>query len=122
MSGQSNHRKAAFQSYTAIGNREDLSDIIHNISPTETPFLSNAAKMKAATQIGTQIHAGDNYRRVVELVQSGAIGKIEEMRTPPPSETLRGSPARSPRLIRAPPCFPTLVGGVGAADRGECAP
>ena len=32
-----------------------------------------------ATQMGTQIHAGDNYRRVVELVQSGAIGDVSEV-------------------------------------------
>ena len=40
-----------------------------------------AAKAKKATQMGTQIHAGDNYRRVVELVQSGAIGKVAEVHT-----------------------------------------
>lgn len=34
---------------------------------------------KVATQMGTQIHAGDNYRRVVELVQSGAIGPVREV-------------------------------------------
>ena len=28
--------------------------------------------------MGTQIHAGSNYRRVVELVQSGAIGEVTE--------------------------------------------
>ncbi|MCA9245608.1 MAG: Gfo/Idh/MocA family oxidoreductase [Planctomycetales bacterium] len=33
---------------------------------------------KVATQMGTQIHAGDNYRRVVELVQSGCIGPVRE--------------------------------------------
>ncbi len=38
-----------------------------------------AAKAKVATQMGTQIHAGDNYRRVVELVQSGAIGPVREV-------------------------------------------
>jgi predicted dehydrogenase len=37
-----------------------------------------ALKAKVATQMGTQIHASDNYRRVVELVQSGAIGKVTE--------------------------------------------
>ena len=37
-----------------------------------------AAKAGVATQMGTQIHAEDNYRRVVELVQSGAIGKMKE--------------------------------------------
>jgi predicted dehydrogenase len=36
-------------------------------------------RTKVATQMGTQIHATDNYRRVVELVQSGAIGKVHEV-------------------------------------------
>ena len=46
----------------------------------ESRYLAEiAAKMKVATQLGTQIHAGDNYRRVVELVQSGAIGEIREV-------------------------------------------
>lgn len=40
-----------------------------------------AAKAKVATQMGTQIHATDNYRRVVELVQSGAIGPVREAHT-----------------------------------------
>ncbi len=31
------------------------------------------------TQMGTQIHAGANYRRVVELVRAGAIGPIDEV-------------------------------------------
>ena len=37
-----------------------------------------AAKAKVATQMGTQIHASDNYRRVVELIQAGAIGDVTE--------------------------------------------
>jgi predicted dehydrogenase len=37
-----------------------------------------AARAKVATQMGTQIHAGNNYRRVVELIQSGAIGAVHE--------------------------------------------
>jgi predicted dehydrogenase len=37
-----------------------------------------AAEAKVATQMGTQIHAGENYRRVVELIQSGAIGAVRE--------------------------------------------
>jgi predicted dehydrogenase len=40
-----------------------------------------AAKMKRVTQMGTQIHAGSNYRRVVELIQCGAIGKVSEVHT-----------------------------------------
>src|SRR5437764_548537 len=37
-----------------------------------------AAKAKVATQMGIQIHASDNYRRVVELIQAGAIGPAVE--------------------------------------------
>ena len=40
-----------------------------------------AAKSKLATQMGTQIHATENYRRVVELIQSGAIGPVSEVHT-----------------------------------------
>jgi predicted dehydrogenase len=40
-----------------------------------------AAKQRRVTQMGTQIHAGDNYRRVVELVQAGAIGTVQEVHT-----------------------------------------
>jgi len=35
-----------------------------------------AAEKKAVTQMGTQIHAGDNYRRVVEIVESGQLGPV----------------------------------------------
>ncbi len=38
-----------------------------------------AARANVATQMGTQIHAGDNYRRVVELVRTGAIGPVREV-------------------------------------------
>lgn len=38
-----------------------------------------ARKMKLVTQLGTQIHAGNNYRRVVELIQAGTIGNVTEV-------------------------------------------
>lgn len=38
-----------------------------------------AEKMGVATQLGTQIHAENNYRRVVELIESGAIGAVKEV-------------------------------------------
>ena len=38
---------ATYQTYTAIGQREDLSDVIYNISPTDTPFMSSVGKTKA---------------------------------------------------------------------------
>ncbi len=45
----------------------------------EARLMRDTAKQtKVATQMGTQIHASDNYRRVVELVQSGAIGPVRE--------------------------------------------
>lgn len=45
----------------------------------EARTLAKLAKeKKLVTQMGTQIHAGDNYRRVVELIKAGAIGKVTE--------------------------------------------
>src|SRR2546426_12254670 len=38
-----------------------------------------ARKNKLVTQIGTQIHAGTNYRRVVELIQSNVVGTVREV-------------------------------------------
>ena len=38
-----------------------------------------ARETNRVTQIGTQIHAGTNYRRVVELIRTGAIGEVSEV-------------------------------------------
>ncbi|MCX8157782.1 MAG: Gfo/Idh/MocA family oxidoreductase [Verrucomicrobiae bacterium] len=38
-----------------------------------------ARQKRKVTQLGTQIHASRNYRRVVELVQSGVIGAVREV-------------------------------------------
>jgi hypothetical protein len=38
-----------------------------------------ARRTKVATQMGTQNHGNDNYRRVVELIQSDAIGAVREV-------------------------------------------
>src|SRR5687768_8994142 len=53
--------------------------LTHTIS--ECRAIREAAKRAGkATQMGTQIHAGDNYRRVVELVQDKrAIGPVKEV-------------------------------------------
>ena len=46
----------------------------------EARIIANAAKEKGVvTQMGTQIHAGNNYRRVVEVIRSGAIGDVTEV-------------------------------------------
>ena len=36
-----------YDSYDAVGNREDLADVIYNISPTATPFQTMAKRAKA---------------------------------------------------------------------------
>jgi hypothetical protein len=38
---------ATFTAHAAIGQREDLSDVIYDISPTETPILNTLARTKA---------------------------------------------------------------------------
>jgi len=52
--------------------------LARTISEVRT-ITDTARKEKRVTQIGTQIHAGTNYRRVVELVQSGVIGTVKEV-------------------------------------------
>ena len=42
-------------------------------------MVKEAAGRKLVTQMGTQIHAGENYRRVVEVVQSGLLGDIKQV-------------------------------------------
>ncbi len=51
--------------------------LTHNVWEARV-ITEAAARTKLATQMGTQIHAGSNYRRVVELIQSGAIGPVTE--------------------------------------------
>jgi hypothetical protein len=38
---------ATYQTFQSIGNREDLSDVIYSISPTDTPIMSSIGKSKA---------------------------------------------------------------------------
>ncbi|MCI0465104.1 MAG: Gfo/Idh/MocA family oxidoreductase [Gemmataceae bacterium] len=51
--------------------------LTHNLR--EARIITEAAKKAGvATQMGTQIHASNNYRRVVELIQGGVIGSVHE--------------------------------------------
>src|SRR5438093_10157202 len=52
--------------------------LTHNVREARRITLA-AKEAGVATQMGTQIHASNNYRRVVELVQSGAIGPVQEV-------------------------------------------
>lgn len=50
----------------------------HNVR--EARLMTEAARdAGVVTQVGTQIHAGNNYRRVVELVRAGAVGSVSEV-------------------------------------------
>jgi predicted dehydrogenase len=51
--------------------------LTHNVNEARL-IMQAVAEAKVPTQMGTQIHGGANYRRVVELIQGGAIGKVTE--------------------------------------------
>jgi predicted dehydrogenase len=52
--------------------------LTHTVAEART-VAGLANKNKLVTQMGTQIHAEENYRRVVEVIQSGAIGPVREV-------------------------------------------
>ena len=52
--------------------------LTHSVFEART-MATVARRGKLVTQMGTQIHEGGNYRRAVELVQSGAIGSVREV-------------------------------------------
>ncbi len=52
--------------------------LAHNVREARL-LRDEAKKRKLVTQMGTQIHATDNYRRVVELIQAGAIGNVTDV-------------------------------------------
>jgi len=59
----------AFETYNQAGNREDLLDIIVNISPTETPMLSGFGKGKAS---------GTLHEWMTDSLAAGSNGKVAE--------------------------------------------
>ena len=62
-------------------------------------MLYNLTEQKRIFQLGTQIHAGDNFHRVVEIIRSGAIGKVHTVRLWKTSSP----PDLGPAQIQAPP-------------------
>ena len=55
-----------------------LANSVEEARMVRQTYLKNKGKL--ATQMGTQIHASDNYRRMVELIRGGAIGTVSEAR------------------------------------------
>lgn len=76
-----------FLTYSAIGNREDLSNIIYNISPTDTPFISNIGRescnatlfewqtdaLNAATTTNAQLQ-GDDVTSFTAVTPTARVG------------------------------------------------
>ncbi len=67
-----------YLTFTAIGNREDLSDMIHDVSPTDRPFMSNAKTVNATHvthEWQTDILAAAAANKVIEgnIATAGAI-------------------------------------------------
>lgn len=55
-----------------------LANSVHEARVVRETYLKNKGKL--ATQMGTQMHATDNFRRVVELIRGGAIGTPQDVR------------------------------------------
>ena len=66
----------AFQAGKDVYGEKPLS---YNVSEGQM-MLKNLNKHNRIFQLGTQIHADDNYHRVVEIIQAGAIGKVHTVR------------------------------------------
>ena len=65
-------------------------------------MLKNLKRHNRVFQLGTQIHAGDNYHRVVEIIRSGAIGKVHTVRlwkTGAPPELGNPKPQKPPATL-----------------------
>ena len=74
--------------------------LAHSVREVRT-MVELANRNKLVTQMGTQIHAEANYRRVVELVQSGAIGAVDEVHVwHPVSYGGNGRPKETPPVPR----------------------
>ena len=54
-----------------------LANSVHEARMVRQAYLKHNGKV--ATQMGTQIHASDNYRRMVELIRGGAIGDVKRV-------------------------------------------
>jgi predicted dehydrogenase len=62
-------------------------------------MLKSLNKHKRIFQLGNQIHATDNYHRVVEIIKSGAIGKVHTVRL----WKTGFPPELGPAVVTAPP-------------------
>ena len=86
--------------------------------PDETLAVRNAVnRHKRISQIGTQIHASPNYRRVVEWIRSGKLGPVSVVRTFNVMNQGRDGIGRAPRSPR--PRASTGTGGLAPGRSGR---
>jgi predicted dehydrogenase len=60
-----------------VYSEKPLANSVQEARIVRDTYIKN--KDKLATQMGTQIHASDNYRRMVELIRRGAIGAVDKV-------------------------------------------
>ncbi len=72
------HAPAAMQAMRAGKHVYCEKPLAHSVHEVRT-MMQEAARQRLVTQMGTQIHAGDNYRRVVEIVQGNVIGPVRRV-------------------------------------------
>jgi len=58
-----------------VYSEKPLANSVQEARMVRDTYIKNKGKL--ATQMGTQIHASDNYRRMVELIRRGAIGTVK---------------------------------------------
>ena len=75
---------ATFQTYAAEGIREDLADVIYNISPEETPFMSNIGRKSVSNTLFEfqvdSLAAVDTSNAVVEGADAGNAAQTASKR------------------------------------------
>lgn len=77
----------SLSTYTAKGLREDLTDVIYDISPTETPFMSNAARVSVKAKIhewqtDSLAAAAANAQLEGNLISAAAITATNRLKNP----------------------------------------
>jgi hypothetical protein len=74
----------ALATYESIGNREDLSDIIYRVDPTDTPFVSSIARVKA-----TAVNHEHQTQALATAVTSNAVLEGDDAVTDAATPTVR---------------------------------
>ncbi len=88
-----------FATYSSIGNREDLEDVIYNVDPTDTPFLTGCPKVRStavnhewqtqdlAAAVSTNAVLEGNDAVVDATTATARLGNINQISDKVPSVT-----------------------------------